>query len=75
MTNDGYSVSYSGTCCCDDGSDGVRPCCNTYIHHVKTDDREINFSITINSPDSQRAKDCEEGQKAEKAEKEEDKED
>ena len=72
MTNDGYSVSYSGTCCCDDGSDGVRPCCNTYIHHVKTDDREINFSITISSPDSQRAKVSEEGQTKEE---EEDKED
>ncbi len=72
MTNDGYSVSYSGTCCCDDGSDGVRPCCSTYIHHVKTDDREINFSITISSPDSQRAKVSEEGQTKEE---EEDKED
>ena len=72
MTNDGYSVSYSGTRCCDDGSDGVRPCCNTYIHHVEIDDREINFSITISSPDSQRAKVSEEGQRDEK---EEDKED
>ena len=72
MTNDGYSVTYSGTCCCDDGSDGLRSCCNTYVHHVETDDREINFSITISSPDSQRAKVSEEGQTKEE---EEDKED
>ena len=72
MTNDGESVTYSRTCCCDDGSDGVRSCCSTYIHHVETDDREINFSITISSPDSQRAKVSEEGQTKEE---EEDKED
>ena len=72
MTNEVTCNVDSGDCCCYDGCNGVCLCTGNYTYNVETNDNEVNISITIRSLDSQRAKDCEEGQTKED---EEDKED
>ena len=59
--NSGNTCSYTSR-----GDDGY------FWYYISEDDSEFTISIKIRSPDSQRAKDCEEGQTKED---EEDKED
>ena len=66
--SDGHSNNNTGTSCSytSNISDGY------YYHYITEDDSQFTITIKISSPDSQRAKDCEEGQTKED---EEDKED
>ncbi len=72
MTNEVTCNDDSGDCSCYYGGDGMCFCNGNFTYNVQTNDNEVNISITIRSLDSQRAKDCEEGQTKED---EEDKED
>jgi len=57
MSDDGTNRNSGNTCSytsyIDDGY---------FWHHISEDDSEFTITIKIRSPDSQRAKDCEEGQ-------------
>ena len=72
MTNEVTSNTDSGICCCCNGGRRCSTCNCNGTYTIQTSDNEVNISITIRSLDSQRAKDCEEGQTKEE---EEDKED